>query len=462
MSDNTYQVLIVDKAGMAMCNFPMIIHHVGQNKKLHKLTDSESGTLTFTSDGTSNVDIFILAPMNADGTPNPSKMLEDGDSDYSYYRIGSVAGNLKLYSRKLTAPYMLSDYGIANSTFTFYENRDSKKLYDIPFYVKVKYFKGPTAQLIDTTLQVKNGTLKIRSILHSGIKLSPFKPDNTPFKYRDGTEVSADYFPRFTEPKTIPVYLDVVVTKGVTDTDKPTTNQDVKSKVPLITMEQMKKMWPAVKDTNKLQVIVDELNKGLTEYKLDTRLRQAHFMAQVFAETGDQFKLKENIAGYSEKTLLRYMGYYQKRPLEAKIDAAIKDKVLKEQTICNKAYMDKNRPKNRALGNIYEGDGYKYIGRGLKQLTGRYNYTYFDKFYKKAWPDEQLNFVENPELVEQPKYAVRTALVYWIANKLYALADKGPSDANVDQVTKGINAGATPDIIAARRLYFRKSKTIFV
>lgn len=227
-----------------------------------------------------------------------------------------------------------------------------------------------------------------------------------------------------------------------------------------ITMAQMQQMWPKV-SASKMKTIVDELNIGLKGYKLDTRLRQAHFMAQAFAETGDAFKLRENIAGYSETTMIKYMGYYQKNPAEAKTDAAIKDKVLKEKTICHKAYMDKNRSKSRALGNVNEGDGYKFIGRGMKQLTGRYNYTYFNSFYKKAWPDEQLDFVKNPELVEQPKYAARTALVYWLANKLYALADKGATSSDVDQVTKGVNPGAKSDMLVKRRSYFVKAKTIF-
>lgn len=228
-----------------------------------------------------------------------------------------------------------------------------------------------------------------------------------------------------------------------------------------ITMAQMQKMWPDVKNTSSMQTVIDELNIGLKEYKLDTRLRQAHFMAQARAESGRYFKLRENIASYTEKNLLDNMGYYKKHPAEAKIDAAIKDRALKEKTICNKAYMDINRAKKLALGNVKQGDGYRFIGRGMKQLTGRYNYTQFNKFYMKAWPNEKLNFVENPELIEQPKYAARTALVYWLANKLYDLADKGAIHDFVDLVTKGVNAGATDKMLAERRELFDQAKKIF-
>ena len=244
--------------------------------------------------------------------------------------------------------------------------------------------------------------------------------------------------------------------------DKPdTTTPETPKSDMTITMAQMKKMWPAVKNTEKMQVIINELNSGLKNYKLDTRLRQAHFFAQVYAESGYLFRLREDIASYTENNLLKNMGYYMKNPKEAKIDAAIKDKTLKEKTICNKAYMDVNRPKNRALGNVKEGDGYKFIGRGMKQLTGRYNYTQFNKIYKKAWPDEELDFVENPELVEQPKYAARTALVYWLANKLYDKADAGATHTVVDGITKGVNAGATPDMLKQRRSFFDTAKAIF-
>ena len=96
--------------------------------------------------------------------------------------------------------------------------------------------------------------------------------------------------------------------------------------------------------------------------------------------------------------------YYKNNPSKADIDANIKAVSLKEKTITNKAYMDKNRPKNAALGNIESDDGYKFIGRGLKQTTGRYNYGIMNKIYYKIWSDKKVNFLEMPEFLEKSKY----------------------------------------------------------
>ena len=63
----------------------------------------------------------------------------------------------------------------------------------------------------------------------------------------------------------------------------------------LITMGQMKKMWPDVRES-KMQPILDELNANLVNYKLDTNLRKAHFFAQVMQEVGPTFKLREYLA----------------------------------------------------------------------------------------------------------------------------------------------------------------------
>ena len=120
--------------------------------------------------------------------------------------------------------------------------------------------------------------------------------------------------------------------------------------------------------------------------------------------------------------------------------------------------MDKNRSKKLALGNINEGDGYKFIGRGLKMTTGRYNYTQFNKIYKKAWPEEKIDFTEKPQLLEQPTYAARSGIVFWLDKKIYEIADQGSTSSVVDKVTKAINPYAPNKV--ERRGFFTKIKAI--
>ena len=224
----------------------------------------------------------------------------------------------------------------------------------------------------------------------------------------------------------------------------------------LITMEQMKGMWPLVSQS-KMRPILDELNANLTDYKLDTNLRKAHFFAQVMQEVGPHFKLREDLH-YGAKALLRF-SYYQKHPSEATTDANLSPFSLKEKTIANKAYMDKWRSRPYKLGNIYEGDGYKFIGRGLKQTTGRSNYTDLNNVYPLAWPGENLNFLEHPELLETPKYAVRSAIAFWKGKKLYELADKGFNTNTVDSITRVMNKAT--DSYPQRRANFSTTIKIF-
>jgi putative chitinase len=77
-----------------------------------------------------------------------------------------------------------------------------------------------------------------------------------------------------------------------------------------------------------------------------------------------------------------------------------------EEIASGKAYEGR-----RDLGNIYAGDGMKYKGRGLIQITGRYNYAQLSK-------DLGEDFIKNPELLSTPKYAVQSACWFWNKNKL--------------------------------------------
>jgi len=84
------------------------------------------------------------------------------------------------------------------------------------------------------------------------------------------------------------------------------------------------------------------------------------------------------------------------------------------------------------LGNTVKGDGSKYRGRGLIQVTGRANY--------KACGDALgLDLISNPELLEQPQHAAMSAAWFWSTRGLNTLADQG----EFVKITRRINGGLT-------------------
>ncbi len=82
------------------------------------------------------------------------------------------------------------------------------------------------------------------------------------------------------------------------------------------------------------------------------------------------------------------------------------------------------------LGNTQKGDGIKYKGRGLIQITGRANYAQMSK-------DLGIDFIKNPHRLKEPFYACLSAGWYWDKHKLNTLADAGDFKA----ITKKINGG---------------------
>ena len=94
---------------------------------------------------------------------------------------------------------------------------------------------------------------------------------------------------------------------------------------------------------------------------------------------------------------------------------------------------------NIRLGNTQEGDGWKYRGRGIIQITGRRIYTEFNEYaHEMNLVDDEVNFIDNPELVAENKaYALMSAAYYWIKKDIYEKADESKSDSeNKDAVNK--------------------------
>lgn len=180
--------------------------------------------------------------------------------------------------------------------------------------------------------------------------------------------------------------------------------------------------------------VISQLPMIVEKFGANTPLRLAHFLAQCAHESGG-FKLTTENLNYSVKGL---MGTFKKYfPNEA----LAKEYERKPVKIASKVYA--NRMGN---GDEASGDGFKFRGRGYIQLTGKTNYSLFTKIIGE-------DCVANPDLVAT-KYPLASAAFFFNNNKLWAVCDKGTSDATVTGVTKVVNGGTNG--LPERLNYFRK------
>jgi putative chitinase len=160
----------------------------------------------------------------------------------------------------------------------------------------------------------------------------------------------------------------------------------------------------------------EPLQETFEKYQINTPKRQACFIGQCMHESGGFKFLKENL-NYSAKALMAT--WPSRFP-----DADTAEKFARQpEMIANKVYSGR-------MGNTEDGDGAKYIGRGLIQLTGKDNYRAFGEAIGE-------DLVANPQLVEEPRYAALSAGWFWNKRGLNALADV----MDVETMSKRINGG---------------------
>ncbi len=216
--------------------------------------------------------------------------------------------------------------------------------------------------------------------------------------------------------------------------------------------QQLKKIFSAASD-DYVRQIASELNTNLTTYGLDSVLRRAHFFAQVRQEGGAGLEAKVESLNYSPEGLKNTFKYYRENPGKATTDAYEKDprthKITRgadQETIANNVYANRN-----GNGSVASGDGWKFRGRGLIQVTGRGNYAEITRQYGKLYADG-VDFETLPDLMADFPYTVRSAVCFWIQHDLQTLADKGSSSADVDRITAVINRNT--DSYAERQANF--------
>ena len=156
----------------------------------------------------------------------------------------------------------------------------------------------------------------------------------------------------------------------------------------------------------------------LPRFEINTPLRKAHFLAQLAHESAGFKATTENL-NYSAKAL---NGVFRK--YFPTLESALAYERQPER-IANKVYA--NRMGN---GDEASGDGWKYRGRGLIQLTGKSNYEAFSKAVGQ-------DFVNNPNLVATPEWALSSACWYWKNRNINKFADID----DIHMVTKYVNGG---------------------
>ena len=153
-----------------------------------------------------------------------------------------------------------------------------------------------------------------------------------------------------------------------------------------MTIEDLKRIAPYASAKN-ISIYTPLLNKYMAQYGINTQARKAAFLATILHESDSLTYTREIASGAA----------YEGR---------------------------------KDLGNIEAGDGEKYKGRGLIQLTGRYNYSV-------ASSVTGIDFIKNPELLSEPDNATRVSCWWWQSKGLNELADKG----DFRRITKIVNGG---------------------
>ena len=156
----------------------------------------------------------------------------------------------------------------------------------------------------------------------------------------------------------------------------------------------------------------------MVRYEIDSTVRQAMFLSQIAHESGN-FRFVEENLNYSVNGLRSVFGKYFAN------DEIAAQYARQPERIANRVYA--NRMGN---GDEDSGDGWKYRGRGLIQLTGKNNYLTY------AMQSNNDSLID-PQIVIEPEYATDSAGWFWATNGLNRLADKG----DVKRVTRKVNGG---------------------
>ena len=171
-----------------------------------------------------------------------------------------------------------------------------------------------------------------------------------------------------------------------------------------ITTQQLLQILPSA--GAKAGVFAPVLNTAMQRYQIVGNKRVAAFIAQIGHESGQLVYVRE---------------IWGPTPAQAKYEG------------------------RKDLGNTVPGDGFKYRGRGLIQITGRANYA-------ECGEALGLDLINHPELLEKPQHACMSAAWFWASRGLSTLADAGKFDTITRRINGGQNGAADRQALYAKAL----------
>lgn len=202
----------------------------------------------------------------------------------------------------------------------------------------------------------------------------------------------------------------------------------------MVTRAQLKELYPRATDTL-LDAMANQIGGLFQQFGITTPLRIQFFLAQIGHESGGGTVREENM-NYRAARIREVW------PTRFASEAAAKPFAHQPEKLANKVYADR-----MGNGPPESGDGFRFRGRGLIQITGRDG-------YKNVGREAGLELVGSPQLAFEPKHALLIACAFWKWKGVNTVCDTG----NFVNVTKRINGGTVG--LADRRAWLDKVRRV--
>lgn len=215
----------------------------------------------------------------------------------------------------------------------------------------------------------------------------------------------------------------------------------------LVVLEMLSVLVPGI-ERRDCSLLLRYLNQYMQAYEINTPLRVCHFLAQVAHES--KFQPRAENLNYSPQRMREIYGcrggpsQYDDARGECRQGRRSERNGLwsnPDYYAHNPEHLGNLVYANR-MGNGPEsgGNGYKYRGRGLIQLTGKDNYTAFTTDHNQRFPSNQKDFLEEPDLISiDLEVAVESACFYWLHYRVNTAADRDDIEAVTTIINSGLN-----------------------